>query len=295
MAYNLFDLTLMVAKELGAAREGIATANSTANTLKDSVELTQDDDYWNGGTVWCTYDAGGASAAPEGEYSRITDFANTGGIATLVLSSTYITTGDRYCIATSEFPLNQIISAINASLTEFGLMLKVTTTSVQIDIDKTEYSLPADCYDLRKVWIQGQTTDTNDNQWTEVRNWMVQKSAIGTADVLVLPYQYSDDYYLKLEFLAKHPSLNVYTDKLHEWIDPRLVKWGAICSLLDFKYNQTKRDEYLTRWNKAMARYQEYKQSLSKRLPRKPGIRMAISHSTGSTMEDSEPDTVYLK
>ena len=132
MSYNLFDLTLRVARALNAVEEGIATSGDTTSLI-DSNNLTQDDDFWNGGTAWIIQDSAGAGAAPEGEYSIINDFANATGDATLRSTlSAGIASGDRYAIADNEYPLNDIISQINAALDDMGPVVFTDTTSITI-------------------------------------------------------------------------------------------------------------------------------------------------------------------
>ena len=113
MTITLFDLTKDLARLLGTLYEGVATGGSTT-TIADTVERLEDDDYWNGGTAWITYDAAGAGAAPQGEYSSISDFAQTGGIVTLRSTLTgAVASGDRYAVATSRYPLHILIQKIN--------------------------------------------------------------------------------------------------------------------------------------------------------------------------------------
>src|SRR3990167_3649802 len=180
MAKTLFDITYELSNELKQTTRGTATGGSTT-TILDSVEravATEVDDLWNGGTAWILYDAGGAGAAPQGEYGYISDFANTGGVITLRTAlTTALASGDEYAIANLRYPLQVLIQNINAAL---GIIEKVDKTTVVIAADQTEYSLPSDVLSLKEVWIQA-NDDANDNDWQKLYDWDTEKSATGTA------------------------------------------------------------------------------------------------------------------
>src|SRR3970040_1573794 len=55
---TLFDLTYMVARELDILEESTATAAGTTLSLIDTYR-DEDDDYFNGGTLWLVGGAGG--------------------------------------------------------------------------------------------------------------------------------------------------------------------------------------------------------------------------------------------
>jgi hypothetical protein len=227
---NLFDLTYQLAVSLGVVNEGTATGGSTT-TLIDTVELTQADDFWNLGTVWVTYDAAGAGAAPQGEYSVISDF--TASSDTVALRSTLtaaIAAGDRYAIGRPRYPLSLLTSRINEVLRQIPIQ-KDDITTVTIAAEQTEYSLPADVWDLKEVWVQS-NDDTNDNRWEKLYDWRVKKSATGTANILELGRQWDTDYELKLAYLTDHQVLRASTDKLDTTIHVNRVVYNAVVGCL---------------------------------------------------------------
>jgi hypothetical protein len=227
---NLFELTYQLAVSLGVVNEGTATGGSTT-TLIDTVELTQADDFWNLGTVWVTYDAAGAGAAPQGEYSVISDF--TASSDTVALRSTLtaaIAVNDRYAIARPRYPLSLLTSRINEVLRQIPIQ-KDDVSTVTIAADQTEYSLPADVWDLKEVWHQT-NDDTNDNRWEKLYDWRVKKSATGTANILELGRQWDTDYELKLVYLTDHQVLRASTDKLDTTIHVNRVVYNAVVGCL---------------------------------------------------------------
>jgi hypothetical protein len=227
---NLFDLTYQLAVALGVVNEGTATGGSTTS-LVDTVELIQADDFWNKGTVWVTYDAGGAGAAPQGEYSVITAFTASSDTATLRSTLTAaIAVGDKYAIARPRYPLALLTSKINEVLRTIPIQ-KDDISTVTIAADQLEYSLPADVWDLKQVWVHTDD-DTNATQPVQIFDWSVKKSATGTANVLMLERQFATDTLLTLKYLTDHQTLRASTDKLDTTIHVNRVIYNAVVGCL---------------------------------------------------------------
>src|SRR5574341_992969 len=217
MSKTLFDLTLDLARLLETVSEGVATGGD-ADTLLDRVERLEADDYWNGGTVWITYDAGGAGAAPQGEYGYVSDFFQTGGnVSIRTALSAAIAASDRYAIATLRYPLQLLIQKVNETL---DVIEKTDTTTITIASSQLEYTLPTDCRELKQVWLQ---TDADVNDWQQVHDWYKQKSATGSADKLVFRRQHVAGYAVKLVYEPYHAYLRIATDKLDDGISSRQV------------------------------------------------------------------------
>ena len=268
MADTLFKLTYNIARVLGQVTEGEATGGTTT-TLIDTVDRTEADDAWNGGTVWILDDAGGASAAPEGEYAIVTDFANTSKTATFAALTTAPAVGDRYGISKKRFPLYTIIQKVNEALSTLGDMEYVDTTTITTASAQTEYNLPTTAsMNLKQVWFQGKTGDANDNRWVELHDWRQQKTATGTADLLVFPYQLSTGRSLMLVYNAPHPQMFDYGDKLDERIHPDLVVYEAAAKCVFWRmqkegfgdetlraqYQQLQNDAQMARLNHPVSR-----------------------------------------
>lgn len=217
MSKTLFDLTLDLARLLETVTEGIATGGSTS-TVIDTVERSEADDYWIAGTVWITYDAGGAGAAPQGEYGYVSDSVSSTGVLTLRSALTAaVAANDRYAISTPRYPLSLLIQKINEAL---GVIEKTDITTITIASSQLEYTLPADVKDLKQVWIQ---TDADVNDWDPVHDWYRQKSATSSADLLVFKRQFAAGYAVKLVYEPYHAYLRVTTDKLDDGINAKVV------------------------------------------------------------------------
>jgi|SRR5688572_16668772 len=228
MGKTLFDLTLDLARLLNSVQEGVATGGSTT-TIVDTVERVEDDDYWNGGTAWITYDAGGLGAAPQGEYSFISDFTASSDTVTLRSTLTAaVAANDRYAISNVRYPLHLLIQKINEA---FGVIEKTDTSTVVIAAEQTEYSLPADVLELKEVYI-GATDDTDDNRWEKIYDWYTQKSATGTANKIVFMRQHATDSAVKLVSLAYHSTLRASSDKLDDTIHWKKIVYNAAVACL---------------------------------------------------------------
>ena len=229
MGKTLFDCTYELARALGVVSEGVATGGSTT-TILDTVERTEADDYWNGGAAWILYDAGGLGAAPQGEYSFVSDFATSGGTVTLRSTLTAaVAPNDRYAIAGLRYPLHLLIQKINET---FGVIEKTDITTVDFAAEQTEYSLPSDVLELKQVYIQTVTDDTDDNRWEKIYDWDVQKSATGTANKIIFHRQFDSSVVAKLVYLTYHAKLQIATDKLDDSIHINKVVYNAAVGCL---------------------------------------------------------------
>jgi len=245
MTYTLSNLTYELAVELGTVYEGEATGGTTT-TLIDTNDLTQADDYWNEGTVWILDDAGGASAAPEGEYAKISDFDNGTSTVTHGTLTAAPAAGDRYAIAKKTYTLYTMIQAINRALRNINIEYTDTTT-IDTAASQTEYTLPAiAAMDLRQVFLQTKTGDADDNRWVEIFDWYIQKTATGTQEELILPRQYTTSRDVKLVYMAPHGKLYDYNDKLDESVHMERVIFRAAWMIMNTEVQQTRsQDPYL--------------------------------------------------
>lgn len=243
MTDTLFDLTYEVATLVATVEEGLATGGTDGTIIDTDNRGDDDDDYWNGGTVWILEADG---AAPEDEWSRIDNF--TDSTDTIDLRATLgddIASGDRYALCNSEFTLDAIISAINKSLRRLGPIATVDTSSITIAANQTEYDLPvAAKRDLRKVYKQKDNTDADDNQWEEIFNCRPVPSAAGSAATIIMPFQYTAGYAIALEYMAPHAQLFAVTDKLNEVVPMERVIYRAATEALHAKYRATRIEFY---------------------------------------------------
>lgn len=236
MTDNLFDLTYAVCSKLGMVREGLATGGSTT-TIIDTNDRDEEDTYWVGGTGWILRDAAGAGAAPENEYSVISTFVNSTNTITLRDALTVApAVGDRYAVGKVRYPLWLLIQKINEAVVGMGEIPATDKATITTANSQTEYSIPI-VANRHLIRVSLQTNkDTDDYGWIPLHGWGVERTAIGTADLLILASQPSDGYLLKLEYGEVHDPLYVSTDELSETVHiQRVVTLAAIKCLLHRK------------------------------------------------------------
>jgi hypothetical protein len=232
MAYTLFDLVYHTLNELGALVESIATGGSLT-TIVDTLRLQSvfEDDHFNLGTALITRDAAGAGAAPEKEFSRISDFVSSTGTITCAAFTVAPASGDRYALATRRFDLDMVIGKINNILRE--LLVETIDTSLTTAASQLEYSLPTAVLDQSiQVWIQGVSTDTDANEWWQCYDWQIEQAAAGTAKKLIFRTQPAYPYALRIHYWLPHAPLYAASDKLHESVDINRVVLDAALMLL---------------------------------------------------------------
>lgn len=229
MTKNLFDLTYELASELGIVYESTVTGSTSTSAVTDAVMRTEADNHWNQGTLWLTYDVAGAAAAPQGEFSVVSDFDNaTNTILLSTALSTATVATDSYAVANRIYPLYDLILAVNRAIRDVGPIPVTNDTAIDTASAKTEYTLPiAANTDLREVWLEMNTADADDNQWYKVRNWYLQRTATGTADTLVFGEQPAYPRDVKLVYMSPHAKLVSSTDKLSESIRYERVVYKA--------------------------------------------------------------------
>lgn len=225
-AYNLFDLTYRVARELGFVWEGVASAGSVATTV-DTYAGMYPDDWFNYGTLWLLYDAGGASAAPEGEWARVTDFTQSSGTIAHDTLSAAVAAGDRYAVAPRKWSREIMVQQINLALQEILIPYEDFATITTAD-SQLEYALPAAILDERiEVYIQTNLNDTDMYGWLQVHDWYIRETGTGSQKLLCFRNQPISGRLLRLVYYLPHPALNARTDKMREGVSLERVVLGA--------------------------------------------------------------------
>lgn len=281
MTDTLFDATLQTARVLGITKSWKASTNGSTTTLVDTVGRKENDDHWNEGTIWIVYDAGGESAAPEGEFSIITDFDNATSTITFQALTAATAASDRYAVAQARVSLQMMIEAVNNVL--MGVWVPTwDTTSLDTASNQTEYSIPAACQrgGLMAVYFQTNTGDEDDNQWQKINNWWVKEGAKGAQDTLVLP-QLTASRDLGLLYKARHPEVYTASATINEAIDLEALGIHAAVECLHMQMSNEKESKYLAgRLNRLMD-LQEMTPLTLRSIPKPVKFRI-ISSSDGS-------------
>lgn len=241
---ELFDLIYRTARMLGTVTEGTATGGSTT-TIADTNDRIEANDFWNGGTAFLIRDAGGAGAAPEKQSSVISDFALTGGIITLRTALTAAAaTGDKYGVTRERYPRPLLIQKVNEALQKLGTVPVVDTTTLDTTTNQTEYTLPvAAKFDLRQVFVQGKTGDTNDNQWIPYLHWHIGTAAAGSTGLIFTDHQLFTGRDIRIVYMADHAELHADGDDLSEYIHMDRVIYEAAAGCLLHRKQLDGRDD----------------------------------------------------
>ena len=223
---------------LGDFKEGKATGGTTG-TVVDSALGGSDDDY-NGGTVIVTYDAGGAAAAPEGQFGKVSDYdSGTGTITSDTTFTAAVAANDYYGVSTSTYPLYKLISLVNSALQGIGDIPLVDTTTLDTAASQTEYACSL-------VWkrsgpiaidIQGKTTDANDNKWHEIPRglWEYIPATAGSTGLIVFDEQPVSGRDLRIWYKDVHPAVRIYSSVINEAIHPEHLVWETVYRALRWK------------------------------------------------------------
>jgi hypothetical protein len=242
MTYSATQLQLthvlqQLYRRLGA-KVTLATGGSTSTVidtkLADELADSNEDDIFNGGTVIVIEDTGGV--APEGEFSRITDYvASTTTLTVSPAVTVAPASGDRVLIAPPDFPLYDMIEMVNDAL-KYITRVPRFDTSITTAANQTEYTLPLALKgrQILGVEVQGITTDSNDNRWQPIPNWRLGYAAAGSTGTLILP-QLASGYTVRIAYLAEHARVDAYDDYIDEHLDRNLVHASVFAHALQWK------------------------------------------------------------
>src|SRR3990167_4855959 len=121
MAFNLSELLQRMYRELGQLNLAKATGGSTTTVVDSTLSGKFSDGFMVDGALFIVRDAGGASAAPEGEFNRLSAYVDS--TTTFTVDTAFTTapaSGDLYGYASQLFPLQQAIQAANDGLMLLG-------------------------------------------------------------------------------------------------------------------------------------------------------------------------------
>ena len=227
MAFTLSNLLQNIYGDLGQTETFLATGGGTTSaidTVKSGLDSPPDDNYCKEGTLFVVRDSGGASAAPEGEYSRISAYDSATQTYTVSVTAA-IASGDTIMVATSLFPLNEMIRVCNRTLQALG-RIRLWDESLTMAAGQHEYTLPIATKGYPfKVFVQTRD-DSDDHDWEAYSGWRVKPATSGSTETLVLN-EVTDGYLIGIEYEGVHPTLSVYSSVVNEYLDPEYVTSAA--------------------------------------------------------------------
>lgn len=208
------DLVQEVARRYGNYRQLTASGGSTT-TIVDSDGLYEPDDYWVGHYATIVTDAGGESAAPEGEERPVTDYVQS--TTTLTVGPAFsaaVADGDTFELLTARRA--DIIAAINAGVRAAGetwLVPTVDTSTVTIADDDYDYNLPSGLVRLLTVAVRDDTDEAY--RFVGGHQWRVSGTPGGPQELLfdTLNGLAAGDT-IRLEYLARPSELSADSSSL---------------------------------------------------------------------------------
>ena len=275
---TLFNATLQLAGRLKVLRTSTATGGSKT-TIVDT-KRTESIDAFNGGTIWLITDAGGDSDAPEGEFSRVTDWALVGTTATIASLTADVASGDTYGIATGEYSLDMLIGAINDELVKHKVV-RYDRTSLDVIASTSEYTLPAGIRQDNLLNVYEETdTNTSDSKPVAL-NFEVQTAAAGSQHKLVIKStNITAGNDLMLEYTAPLSHLYLATDVIDDSLPMARILDQCAASVLAIAMKTggtvSKLDLQLMQWFREDAMMAKLENQI-----RKPAKRGKVNEAAG--------------
>jgi hypothetical protein len=223
MAYLLNQLIRDAMRYQGADAFDIriATGGSTTTMEDTAFEDKYGDDELKDGTLLVVRTALGL--APEGEFSRISGYVESTGIATFTPALTgSIASGDTCMIISPEYPVRLLIELANDALRDCG-EVTFTDSSTTTVAGQMEYELNPAFKRLVNVYYQAKLDDADDNQWTRVDGYKVIPSQGNVPAIIVFPNGFPDGHLLMFIYNGMHPVVSAYNSPINEAINPTLA------------------------------------------------------------------------
>ncbi len=256
---TLFDLLRKTYLSLGHLQVSTATSG-TKNIITDTkLGDTYGDGDITGSAIFIIRDAGGDSAAPEGEVSYVIDYiSSTNTMSVSPAFTAAVSVGDKYGIAKPIIDLETMIEIANDALQGLGTIQLFDTSITTLD-DVTEYQLPKHIkYKVAAVMIQT-SSDTDNYEYVDINNWYVLNTSPGTVGELVFNRPLSSGYKLKIIYEAEHPRLNSMSDSVSETIHSEYATKLVVDKALEYQVRRTNgTDQFLLQTqNKSMMDLQD--------------------------------------
>jgi len=212
-AVTLAGLIETVAGRFGIYKRLTATGGSTT-TIVDTAGLLEVDSFWVGHWAYVLTDAGGASAAPEGEERPVTAYDQATNTLTVSPEfSAAVGAGD--VVELLPEPRTRLTAAINEAIRAMGGAWPVVVeddTSIEVAANDYDYDLPTDLVRLASVYRRKDTEEP----WALVPGEMYWVA--GTPGDLHLHFRrltgLSDGDTLLLTYHARPSELSADTDTL---------------------------------------------------------------------------------
>jgi len=217
---------------------GLVATGGSATTIVDSTLTdTYQDDELNGYVAFVEYDAGGAGAAPEGEWKSVTDYVastftmTTGTFTAAVAAGDFIT-----LVPNTLFPINDVLRISNRALKHLGDVANVNT-SLTTAASQTEYNVPSTVqYDqIVDIQYQTYTGDSDNNYYESVDFKVIPPSAPGGTATFEIRQPISGRT-IRIISTGQHADIRDYDDPISSDIHSAVAV--AACALACAKWKR---------------------------------------------------------
>lgn len=285
---TLFDVLKKTYLSLGHLEVSTATGGAKSYIVDTKLGEKYGDDDIVGNTVMIIRDAGGASAAPEGETSIVTAYTqSTNTITVSPAFSVAVASGDKYGLAKNIIDFETMKEIINDTLQGMGT-IQLADTSITTTADTTEYSLPKGFkYKVNEVQIQT-NTDTNNNLWVSISSWYIINSAAGSTGLLCFSEELPSGKTLKIIYETEHPELNDMDDEVNEVFHSEFVIRAVLDRAYEYQVRRTggKDDFLLQSANKAEDDLREAMGRFAHRKRKKPRYLVPYNFNKDDTWQE---------
>jgi hypothetical protein len=256
--YHFTDLVQSAAVKMGTLAmyrpSPVATSGATNGITDTSLALTVNEMAHALAIV--TRDAGGAGAAPEGEWATVVSNTATAFTFATGAFSAAPATGDEIMVIRPKYPLTEWRRSANVALKSFGPipLWDITTTLVS---GQTEYTLPATILQPYEIYIQTGTT-LLDYEWEKLPTWTVQHAVPGTVKTIRIPERYVvAGKLLGIVYKGDHPSVYAWNDHIDIPIELAACKlaWEMVNRGGITDRNRTQSEKILAELNDAMQKF----------------------------------------
>ena len=201
--------------EMGIMTTGQVTGSPSKTVLTDANLGATADNLING----VLFALDGTNA---GSYRRISDNAAT--TITVDTMTASFSTGDLYGYIKKEFRYQDMAMYTNMALSRIG-NIGLKDTSITTASNQTEYTFPVALKegDVRGVYFQTYTGDSDDNRWTPVPEVHIEPGTSGSTSLIILP-QMTSGRTIKIEYMGRHPAVTSGVSYIDEAIHPVLAK-----------------------------------------------------------------------
>lgn len=253
MAYTLSNLLQDMYAELGQLTVTNATGGTTTTAVDNKQTGAHSDDDWKNGALFLI---AADSAAPEGEFQRISGYTDSSGTFTVDTAfSAVVAAGDTFGFVSDYYPFRSLIELANAGLRALGDIALVDTTSLDTAAGVSEYAASLAWKRRRPMMIdyQGRSGTSGDNQWVRVYDWEFIPALPNATGLIIFNEELPQGRDIRIWYVDSHPRVAAFSDAISETIAPELAVAAAVERALRWQNSrQGGGDPFLQqRWNDA--------------------------------------------